>query len=139
MSVPPTGEVGARSALGSGARSSLGPGDFPLAGPRSACVVHRDADGDHEALARGIVATGAGGVGVAEPVVRGVEEPLEHHRVWYTREVPLCVPVRGRRGSSLAEPWYNSSLVVAMRFRTASRWWPGRSSYAATSVLADEL
>jgi hypothetical protein len=30
-------------------------------------------------------------------------------------------------------------LVVAMRFRTASRWWPGRSSYAATSVLADEV
>jgi hypothetical protein len=28
--------------------------------------------------------------------------------------------------------------MVAMRFRTASRWWPRRSSYAATSVLADE-
>jgi hypothetical protein len=28
--------------------------------------------------------------------------------------------------------------VVAMRFLTARRWWPGRSSYAATSVLADE-
>jgi hypothetical protein len=25
-----------------------------------------------------------------------------------------------------------------MRFRTASRWWLGRSSYAATSVLTDE-
>jgi hypothetical protein len=41
-------------------------------------------------------------------------------------------------GSSLAEPWYDSSLVVAMRFQTASRWWPGRSLYATTSVLADE-
>jgi hypothetical protein len=29
-------------------------------------------------------------------------------------------------------------LVEAMRFLTAKRWWPGRSSYAATSVLADE-
>jgi hypothetical protein len=28
--------------------------------------------------------------------------------------------------------------VVAMRFLTARRWWSGRSSYAATSVLADE-
>jgi hypothetical protein len=41
-------------------------------------------------------------------------------------------------GGQLAEPWYNSSLVVAMRFQTASRWWLGRSSYATTSVLADE-
>jgi hypothetical protein len=41
-------------------------------------------------------------------------------------------------GNSLAKPWYDSSLVVEMRFRTASMWWPGRSSYAATSVLADE-
>jgi hypothetical protein len=42
------------------------------------------------------------------------------------------------RGSSLAELWYDSSLVVAMRFLTARRWWPERSSYAATSVLVDE-
>jgi hypothetical protein len=41
-------------------------------------------------------------------------------------------------GSSLAEPWYDLSLVVAIRFRTACSWWPGRSSYAATSVLTDE-
>jgi hypothetical protein len=41
-------------------------------------------------------------------------------------------------GSSLAGPWYNLLLVLAMRFWTASKWWPGRSSYAATSVLADE-
>jgi hypothetical protein len=32
----------------------------------------------------------------------------------------------------------DSSLVEAMRFLTAKRWWLGRSSYAATSVLADE-
>jgi hypothetical protein len=25
-----------------------------------------------------------------------------------------------------------------MRFQTASWWWPGRSSYVATSVLTDE-
>jgi hypothetical protein len=41
-------------------------------------------------------------------------------------------------GSSLAEPWYDSSLVVAMRFLIARRWWPGRPSYAATLVVADE-
>jgi hypothetical protein len=41
-------------------------------------------------------------------------------------------------GSSLAEPWLDSLLVEAMRFLTAKRWWLGRSSYAATSVLADE-
>jgi hypothetical protein len=29
--------------------------------------------------------------------------------------------VRGRGGSSLAEPWYNSSLVV-MRFPATKRW-----------------
>jgi hypothetical protein len=29
-------------------------------------------------------------------------------------------------------------LVVAMRFLAARRWRPGRSSYAATLVLADE-
>jgi hypothetical protein len=86
----------------------------------------------------GVIATGAGGVGAAEPVVCGVKKPLEHHWVRYTREVPLRVPVRGRGGSSLAEPWYDSSLVVAMRLRTASRWWSGRSSYAAVSVLADK-
>jgi hypothetical protein len=28
--------------------------------------------------------------------------------------------------------------VEVMRFLTARRWWPGRSSYAATSVRADE-
>jgi hypothetical protein len=28
--------------------------------------------------------------------------------------------------------------VVVMRFLAARRWWPGRSSYAATSVLEDE-
>jgi hypothetical protein len=28
--------------------------------------------------------------------------------------------------------------VVAMRLLAAKRWWPGRSSYAATSVLVDE-
>jgi hypothetical protein len=44
----------------------------------------------------------------------------------------------GGRGSSLVESWYDSSLVVVMRFQTASRRWPRRSSYAATSVTTDE-
>jgi hypothetical protein len=46
--------------------------------------------------------------------------------------------MQGRRGCSLAEPLYDSSLVVAIRFRTTSMWWPGRSSYATTSVMGDE-
>jgi hypothetical protein len=56
----------------------------------------------------------------------------------YWRSPTPRTRVRWRGGSSLAELWYDSSLVVAMRFLTARRWWPGRSSYAATSVLADE-
>jgi hypothetical protein len=51
--------------------------------------------GDYDvALPRGVIAPGAGVVGVAEPVVRGVEESPEHH----TGEVPLRVSMRsGRR------------------------------------------
>jgi hypothetical protein len=37
----------------------------------------------------GIVATDAGGVRAAELVVRDVEEPLEHHWVRHTGEIPL--------------------------------------------------
>jgi hypothetical protein len=49
---------------------------------------------DHlEALTRGVVAPGAGVVRVAELVVCGVEEPLEHHRIQHAGEVPLRVPV----------------------------------------------
>jgi hypothetical protein len=93
---------------------------------------------DREALACRIVASDAGVFGAAELVVRGVEELLEHHWVWHAGEVHSAYPCEVAGGSSLAEPWYDSSLVVAMRFRTASRWWPGRSSYAATSVLTDD-
>jgi hypothetical protein len=50
---------------------------------------------DHDAaLLCGVVAPGAGVIGVAEPVVRGVEEPLEHHWVGDTGKVPLRVSVR---------------------------------------------
>jgi hypothetical protein len=49
---------------------------------------------DHdEALKRGVVAPGTGVVGVAELVVCGIEEPLEHHRVRHAGEVPLRVPM----------------------------------------------
>jgi hypothetical protein len=51
--------------------------------------------GEHdEALPRGVVALGARVVGVAEPVVRGIEEPLDHHWLRHAGEVPLRVPVR---------------------------------------------
>jgi hypothetical protein len=48
---------------------------------------------DHEALTCGVVAFDAGIVGAAKPVVRGVKEPLEHHRVRHAGEVPLGIPV----------------------------------------------
>jgi hypothetical protein len=81
MSVPPVGEVGARSTPGSGAHSPLGLGGLSVASSRRACAVDHVTDGDHEALACGVIATSVGGVGAVEPVVREVEESLEHHRV----------------------------------------------------------
>jgi hypothetical protein len=50
-------------------------------------------DDDHVALACRIIASDAGIVGVAEPVVCGVEEPLEHHRIGYVGEVSLGISV----------------------------------------------
>jgi hypothetical protein len=41
-------------------------------------------------------------------------------------------------GSSLVEPWYDSSSVVAVRFPAAGTGWPGRPPRAATSALVDE-
>jgi hypothetical protein len=55
-------------------------------------------DDHHEALTCRVVASGAGVAGAAEPVVRSVEEPLEHHRVWYAGEVSLWIPIRGCGG-----------------------------------------
>jgi hypothetical protein len=43
-------------------------------------------------------------VGVAEPVVRGVEEPLEHHWIRYAGEVLLRVPGRSRGGQLAGQP-----------------------------------
>jgi hypothetical protein len=50
-------------------------------------------DDDHEALVCRIVASDDGVIGAAEPVVCGVEEPLEHHRVRHAGEVPLGIPM----------------------------------------------
>jgi hypothetical protein len=113
-------------------------GGFSVGGSRRVRAVSLVVDDHYEALTCQVVASYAGVVGAAELVVRYVEQLLEHHWVRYVRKVPLHVPVQGCGGSSLAKPWYDSSLVVVMRFRTASRWWPGRSSYAATSVLVNE-
>jgi hypothetical protein len=69
--------------------------------------------GDHdEALPHGVIAPGAGVVGVAEPVVCGVEEPLEHHRFRYAGEAHSAYPCEVAGGSSLVESWYDSSSVV---------------------------
>jgi hypothetical protein len=85
---------------------------------------------------RGVVAPGAGVVGVAEPVVRGVEEPPEHHRVRHAEEVPSAYPCEVAGGSSLVEPWYDSSSVVAAGFPAARTRQPGRLSRATASMLA---
>jgi hypothetical protein len=50
-------------------------------------------DDDHEALAREVIASDARVIGAAIPVVCGVEEPLEHHGVRYTEEIPISVAV----------------------------------------------
>jgi hypothetical protein len=98
MSAPCAGEVG--GALGPGFCGTLAPGfrgAFSVASPRHVRVVRLVVDDHHEALTRGVVAPGAGVVGVAELVVDGVEEPLEHHRVRHAGEVPLRIPMRSGR------------------------------------------
>jgi hypothetical protein len=93
MSALHGGEVGAHLARALVWSNSGIEGDLSVASfrrVRGVCLVVGDHD---EALPRGVVAPDAGVVGVAEPVVRGVEEPLEHHRVQYAVEVPLRVPV----------------------------------------------
>jgi hypothetical protein len=77
--------------------------------------------GEHDqALPRGVVAPGTGVVRVAELVVRGVEEPSEHHRVWHAGELPLRVPLRsgGRQltGGAVVR------LVVGGGGGVPSRW-----------------
>jgi hypothetical protein len=78
-----------------GAVRSQGRRNLSVAGTRRVggiCWVVGDYDA---ALPRGVIAPGAGVVGVAEPVVRGVEEPPEHHWVRHAGEVPLRVSMRG--------------------------------------------
>jgi hypothetical protein len=95
MSVPPVGKVGrARPQVPGRARSWV-PGGLSVVRSSRACAVDHVTDGNHEALACGVIATGTGGVGAAEPVVHGVEKPLEHQWVWHAGEVPLRVPMRG--------------------------------------------
>jgi hypothetical protein len=54
-------------------------GGFSVTSPRGVRAIGLVVDDHHKALSRGIVASSAGVVRVAEPVVRGVEEPLEQH------------------------------------------------------------
>jgi hypothetical protein len=139
MLVPPIGDVGGalspgfRGVLASGSRGGLS-----VARSCRACAVDLVTDGDHEAAPCGVIATDARGVEVAELVVRGVEEPLEHHWVWYAGEVPLCVPMRGG-GWQLASGAM-VGLVVGGSDEVPDRQEvvPGRSSYVAMPVLADE-
>jgi hypothetical protein len=79
MSEPLVAEVGARSAPGSVVRWLPSSGGLLRRQPLRVRAVGLVVDDHHEALTCRVVASGAGVVGVAEPVVRGVEEPLEHH------------------------------------------------------------
>jgi hypothetical protein len=94
MSAPLGGEREVRSAPHPGAVQFPGRGNLSVVGFRRVRGVHLVVGEHDEALPRGVVAPGAGVVGVAEPVVCGVEKPLEHHWVRHAGEVPLRVPVR---------------------------------------------
>jgi hypothetical protein len=138
MSAPLVGEVGGALAPGSEARSLLGPVGLSVARSCQGCAVDVVTDGDHEAISCGVMTAGARGVRVAEPVVRGVEEMLEHHWVRHTREVPLHVPTRGG-GRQLA-----SGAVVGLVVGGGNEV-PDRQKVVAgkvlvrrPSVLADE-
>jgi hypothetical protein len=128
MSAPLAGEVGARSAPGPGVIRFLGLGGFSVASPRHVRSVRLVVDDHHEALTRGVVAPGAGVVGVAERVVRDVEEPLEHHRVRHAGEVPFCVPMRSGR-------WQLAGGAVVGLVVGGGDEVPGRQEVVARKVL----
>jgi hypothetical protein len=93
MSAPLGGEGVARLARALVWSSSRAVGNLSVAG---FCRVHgvRLVVGElDEALPRRVIAPGAGVIGVAELVVRGVNELPEHHWVRYAGEVPLHAPV----------------------------------------------
>jgi hypothetical protein len=87
MSAPPADEVGGGFTPRVLGRVSI---------TRSVHAVGMFVSDDHKTFARGVIALDARVIVIAELVVRGVEEPLEHYKVRYTREVPLGVAMRGR-------------------------------------------
>jgi hypothetical protein len=126
-------------ALGSGIRQTPGFGGFSVARPRRVHAVGLVVDDHHKALARGVLAPGAGVVGAAKPVVRGIEESLEHHWVWHAGEVPLRVPMRGGEwqlaGGAVVGLVVGGGDEVPYRQEVVA----GKVLYAATSVLADKV
>jgi hypothetical protein len=80
-------------ALGSKVRSSPDSEGLLRRQPPPRRAVDQVTNGDHEALACGVLASSTGVVGAAEPVVRGVKEPLKHHWVRNAGAVPLRIPV----------------------------------------------
>jgi hypothetical protein len=96
MSAPLGGEGGGALGLATWCSPVPGPGgNLSVAGFCRVRGVFLVIGKHDEALPRGVIAPGAGVVGVAEPVVRGIEKPPEHHWVRHAGEVPLRVPVRG--------------------------------------------
>jgi hypothetical protein len=117
--------------------SSPSSGVFSIAGPHCIHPIDHVTNADYEALMCGIVVFDAGGVGVAKPVVCGIEEP-NITGSGTLKKSHSSYPCEAEGGSSLSEPWYDSSSM-AMSLLAARRWKPGISSHAATSVHADEV
>jgi hypothetical protein len=84
---------GARSPPCSGIYQFPASGGLLCRQPLSVRAIGLVVDDHHEALTREVVPPSAGVVGAAEPVVRDVEEPLEHHWVQHAGEVPFRVPM----------------------------------------------
>jgi hypothetical protein len=104
MSAPLAGEVGAHLAPSPGVVQFPGSRGLLHRQPRRVRAIRLVIDDHNEALTRGVVAPGTGVVGVTEPVVRGVEESLEHHRAGTPEKSHSAYPCEVAGGSSLAEP-----------------------------------
>jgi hypothetical protein len=135
MSAPSAVRGEARLAPHPGAVQFPGWGNLSVASfrrVRDICLVIGDHD---EALPRGAVAPGAGVDEIAEPVVCGVKEPLEHYWVQHAGKVPLRVPVRSGgwqvAGGAVVRLVVGGCSKVPCRWDMAARMTPVRRHVGA--------
>jgi hypothetical protein len=117
--------------------SSWAGGNFSVAGfcrVRGVCLVVGEHD---EALPRGIVTPSAGVIRVAEPVVRGVRNHRNITGSGTPEKSHSAYPCEVAGGSSVGEPWDDSSSAEALGSLVAGTRRPGRTLRAAASVLAE--